>query len=242
MKRILRKVLPTVVLDRRTKRRYSKEASKFKDWDIKEVFTEIYQKNGWKMEETVSGQGSTMDQMGPILQDIEELFKTLNIKSVLDIPCGDFNWMQHVNLSGIQYIGGDIVPELVTSNQQKFERENVQFERIDITSDSLPAVDIILNKDCFIHFSYEHIFDAMKRIKASGAKYLMTTTSVNTTVNFDIATGDWRSINLQLAPFHFPEPEVIIEEYCRPGAEKAQRGKSLGVWKIEAIQLPENGY
>ena len=28
---------------------------------------------------------------------------------MLDVPCGDFRWMAHVDLSGIIYIGGDII-------------------------------------------------------------------------------------------------------------------------------------
>ena len=158
MKKILRKVVPTRVLDARTKRRYSKDASRFKDWDIDEVFTDIYQKNSWGIEETLSGQGSTIEQMRPILHEIEEVFQSLEINSLLDLPCGDFNWMEHVNLSGIQYIGGEIVPELVNNNQAKYGSELVEFRLIDITSDELPKVDMILNKDCFIQLIKIYLF------------------------------------------------------------------------------------
>jgi len=242
IKNVLRKILPTSVLDRRRKRSYSKGLSKYQGWEIQKVFSHIFEENKWGMEETVSGQGSTIHQMGPILHEVEEVFQSLEVRSVLDLPCGDFNWMRHVNLSGIQYIGGDIVPELVKNNQVKYGSEMVAFRLMDLTSDELPKVDMILNKDCFIHFSYEHIYQALQRILASGSKYFMTTTSVNTTVNFDITTGDWRSINLQLAPFHFPEPIFQIKEYCKPGLEKHQRGKTLSVWRVEDIRLPEGGY
>jgi hypothetical protein len=41
------------------------------------------------------------------------LLRQFEIHSLLDLPCGDFNWMQHVDLQGIKYTGGDIVEALV---------------------------------------------------------------------------------------------------------------------------------
>jgi hypothetical protein len=36
-----------------------------------------------------------------------------DVKSLLDIPCGDFHWMRRVNLQGLSYVGADIVRELI---------------------------------------------------------------------------------------------------------------------------------
>jgi hypothetical protein len=38
---------------------------------------------------------------------------------LLDIPCGDFNWMKLLNL-GVDYIGADIVGELIAENRRRF--------------------------------------------------------------------------------------------------------------------------
>lgn len=37
------------------------------------------------------------------------MLKKYSIKSILDIPCGDFSWMKKIELDGIEYIGADIV-------------------------------------------------------------------------------------------------------------------------------------
>lgn len=37
----------------------------------------------------------------------------LDITSVVDLPCGDMNFIQHVDLDNASYIGCDIVPEIV---------------------------------------------------------------------------------------------------------------------------------
>jgi predicted AAA+ superfamily ATPase len=63
-----------------------------------------------------------------------------------------------------------------------------------------------------MHFSFRDIFAALKNFRASGAKYLLTTTSPGIDVNVDIETGSWRYLNLQTPPFNFPEPLQLIEE------------------------------
>jgi len=43
--------------------------------------------------------------------------QSLQIKTLLDAPCGDGNWINKVDLSGITYIGADIVPEIIETNK-----------------------------------------------------------------------------------------------------------------------------
>ena len=75
----------------------------------------------------------------------------------------------------------------------------------------------------------------MKNIQKSGAKYLMSTSFPKLTVNHDIVTGDWRPINLEIAPFNFPDPVSTIQEYWEPGFEKEYKGKMLGVWQVDDL-------
>lgn len=64
----------------------------------------------------ISGSGSEITQTESFIKDLEKLLNDLEIRSLLDIPCGDLNWMQKVNLSNIDYCGADIVEELIKSN------------------------------------------------------------------------------------------------------------------------------
>ena len=43
--------------------------------------------------------------------------------SLLDAPCGDFNWMRHVPLGGVSYTGADVVPELIARNRRDYGRD-----------------------------------------------------------------------------------------------------------------------
>ena len=51
-----------------------------------------------------SGPGSSLVQTATIRRDIPALLASLGIRSFLDAPCGDFNWMRHVDLGVERYI------------------------------------------------------------------------------------------------------------------------------------------
>jgi 2-polyprenyl-3-methyl-5-hydroxy-6-metoxy-1,4-benzoquinol methylase len=124
------------------------------------IFKRIYEKNVWKSKESISGPGSTLKQTEKIRKKIPLLIKSKKIKSILDIPCGDFNWMNEIKIDklNVNYIGADVVEELVKKNKQKYKKDNINFLKLNLTKDELPKVDLILCRDCLIHFSYKNIF------------------------------------------------------------------------------------
>jgi len=143
--------------------------------------------------------------------------------------------MQHVDMEGIQYMGSDIVPQIIESNRSNFPE--LQFEVLDLTRDSLPEVDLIICRDCLVHLDYNAINDALKNIKRSNARYLLTTTFNKHTNNHDIVTGDWRPLNLEIAPFKWSHPLHLIDEKCTENDGECS-DKMLALWKIE--DLPDS--
>lgn len=141
----------------------------------KVLFTLIHDKHLWDEKESVSGPGSTFDATRNIRAALPEIFETYNIKSVLDIPCGDFNWMQHVDLKGIDYTGADIVEELIEKNNRNFASDKRKFLVLDLTRDTLPGSDLVICRDGLVHLTDREISLALRNIKKSGAKYLFTT-------------------------------------------------------------------
>lgn len=210
---------------------FSKKLKSGEDLEIEERFRHIYQKNHWAGHSSVSGSGSGLSQTERIREMLPEIIEKFQIKTMLDIPCGDFSWMKHVDLGGVHYTGADIVDELVTRNNSNYSDASKTFTKLDILKDPLPAVDLIFCRDCFVHFSNEDIFTALENIKASDAGYLMTTTFTQSEENEDIITGDWRIINLQKPPFSLPKPLLILNEGCTEG-DGDYADKSLGLWKI----------
>jgi hypothetical protein len=73
-----------------------------------QIFTDIYDRKAWWTGESFSGCGSNLHPTQLIRQEIPRIIRQYNIKSMLDLPCGDFHWMKEINLE-ISYIGADIV-------------------------------------------------------------------------------------------------------------------------------------
>ena len=150
------------------------------------------------------------------------------------MPCGDFHWMSRVDLDGIDYIGGDIVANVVNANKIN-EQKNIVFRHMNLVEDALPTVDLILCRDCLVHFSTADVFLALKNICMSGSRYLLTTTFSSCTQSYEIHTGQWRPLNLMIPPFSFPEPKILINEKCTEG-NGLYSDKSLGLWAITDVE------
>lgn len=201
---------------------------------LKSRFSHIYQDNGWGGNESVSGRGSDLDQTIVIREELPQILRKIQAKSLLDAPCGDFHWMKEISLTLERYIGGDIVPELIAKNQERYGSAHRQFFNVDITRDRLPQVDIILCRDCLVHLSPKQAMTALRNFKSSGSVYLLSTTFLNATEQNNNTTADWHPLNLTLAPFNLPEPEMLINEQC---PEAGAEDKCLGLWKLADVPL-----
>jgi hypothetical protein len=238
MKKILKKILPFWLIHWYRRRK----SLEFRNLSTQEVFTKIYRKNHWKSSESISGTGSEISQTQTLIDAMNKLLVEWKITSMLDIPCGDFKWMQRVDLSKVDYLGADIVEDLIKENTASYTvKANIRFQVLNLINDPLPQNDLIIVRDCLVHLSYNDIWYALQNIKASGCKYLLATTFTHCKQNSDIVTGDWRKLNLQQKPFSFPEPLLVINENCTEG-NGAFRDKSMALWEIDQILLRVNGY
>ncbi len=197
------------------------------------IFKKIYESNYWGGTESISGPGSDLRQTAVIRTYLPILLEKYGVNTILDLPCGDFHWMRHIDLHNVHYIGADIVYDLVNKNT-KFSSEKIEFKHLDIIKDNLPKVDLIFSRDCFVHLSFKDIFSALSNIEKSGIKYLLTTTFVKFHENFDIETGEWRPINLEKSPFNFPKPLEILNEQCSQHDGKYS-DKSLALWLVKDL-------
>ena len=198
------------------------------------TFTQAAEFFSNQKQESVSGPGSSLVQTSEIRRRLPVLFASLDIDSMLDAPCGDLNWMRHVDLRLEKYVGIDIVPSIIEQNRRQFENRNRKFYVSDMTNDFLPRCTLVFCRDCLVHFSFEEIWATLRNFYNSGAEYLLTTTFPNRQSNYDIQTGDWRPLNFQLEPFNFPAPLRLINEHCTEGNGKFS-DKSLGLWKLSDI-------
>ena len=196
------------------------------------IFSELHSKNGWNGIQSLSGPGSDERGSAVIRETLPLILAKYGIRSILDAPCGDWNWMKDARVNLDFYIGIDIVPQVITRNVEKYGAEHRRFAVKDLVSDFLPRADMIICRDCLAHLPLADCLKAIKNFKNSCSEYLLVTTSPTIKKNLDVNVGEWRALNLQLSPFNFPEPLELINE---KSIEKLDCDKNLGLWNLTSL-------
>ena len=178
-----------------------------------ERFTHFYHTNKWKNAESRSGPGSTIEYTRNIRAELPGLFERLGVVCILDAPCGEYHWFRLVPREGIHYIGGDIVKEMVVSNQGRYGDDHTEFRHLDIVYDDLPAADLWMCRDCLFHFSDEDAVRSIRSFLGSDIRYLLTSTHPECDENVDIPTGSFRLLNLEREPYCFGAPMVRLDDW-----------------------------
>lgn len=183
-------------------------------------FSKIYETNHWNDLESRSGEGSTLENTAAIRVALPNIFDTYNINTMLDAPCGDFNWMASVTKeTSVAYTGGDIVRPLIEAHQDKHQSDHVKFIHLDLTKGPIPKADLMFCRDCLFHLSYRDITRVFENFLAADMPLLLTTSSVapkgQRMENADIETGDMRGIDLFSQPFDLSPDDVLetIEDF-----------------------------
>jgi hypothetical protein len=196
-----------------------------------------------------SGPGSSLAATESLRGLLPQVFKELDVKTFMDCPCGDWLWMQTVDLTGIQYFGADITNVTVQKNAECFGSSNVHFNRFDLTCMVPPPVDLLLVRDVLFHLPEPTIRKVLSNINTSGARYLATTTFSKGGQGV-WATGAYKDslgirekkgqdqyigsnkINLYEAPFYFPTPLYKADEVV---ADPQNLGRHVGIWKLPLL-------
>jgi len=207
---------------------------------LKRKFTQIYDSNSFHGDQSFSGRGSDLDQTRVVESMLPKLFKSLAIESILDVPCGDQNWLRRMDIDFMNYTGVDIVSEIIELNSSLFGSNKKKYVCLDVTQAVPPISDLVLCRDLLVHLDTRGIRKALRNIKASGATYLLTTTFTDDRnyKNLPVFTKGvgWRPINFNLDPFNFPQPIKIINEGCTEGEGRFQ-DKSLALWKLSELNI-----
>lgn len=194
-------------------------------------FAAIYARNLWKNPESASGYGSTLDATRQARAGIEALIGEYGVASILDVPCGDFNWMQALRFDGA-YTGGDIVPDLIAANTARHGTDRRRFQVLDLVADTLPAADLVLCRECLNHLSLTEAAAAADNLGAATRRLLVITHYPDHPENADQpASFRYRRLNLTLPPFNLRAPDREIDE------SESEPGKVLAVWDVTAAPL-----
>ena len=170
------------------------------------IFENIYEKQIWNNGNPnipLSGPGSSLKTTKEISNILNNFIYNNNCNSILDLGCGDLNWISKTkffNDDNIKYVGIDIVESLITSHSKKYL--NKIFLCKDITTyNNFDSVDLIIIRDVIFHLKNEEILSIFDNIKDK-FKFLVITSCLNNINTDNFNKCYYSSKNINIKPFN----------------------------------------
>jgi hypothetical protein len=200
------------ILERFRKYRDGRERSE----TLRSRFTTVYDQGLWGVSETRSGFGSEKGSQWVTIaaEAIRKAVSEHGVRSIDDIPCGDFNWMPDVlaGLGPVRYIGFDIVFDALARNKERFPQ--YEFRVLDITAKVPPAADLIFCKDLLNHLTDADVKRAIANMRRSGSKFLLASNNPGfENTPLPETPGGSRHLDITAPPFHLPPPLWSVADY-----------------------------
>lgn len=169
--------------------------------DLERLFTQTYRQNKWGSLESRSGTGSDLAYTKWVRKLILELIDG-GVENIWDCSCGDWNWMKEIKDSLPNYIGNDIVPDLIDINVKKFGSDNIKFQSGDMLVElkklESASVDLVLCRHTLEHLPTNYTISVVKEIRRV-AKMALITSNSDVKNLLMIPTGfGARAINLEM--------------------------------------------
>ncbi len=159
-----------------------------------------------------SGFGSSPPHMAPYIHFVGQFIHLNNVRSIVDIGCGDWQFSRFINMGEASYTGFDVVPGLVERNRVRYGHERVRFEMMPEDAGTLPEGDLLLIKDVLQHLPQEMVQDILRRALPR-FRYALITNSYRkldaAPVNIDITAGGFRPLDLTAPPFEVAGSYVL---------------------------------
>jgi SAM-dependent methyltransferase len=194
--------------------------------EISEAFTNIYKHSAWQVtdDSPKSGYGSNVSFCSEYISFVSEFIKKNDIKSVLDLGCGDWTFSQLIDWRDIEYVGIDVVESVISENQKVHGDHNRKFYQMEL-ADALDyfseGVDLILCKDVLQHLSYQYVQSIVPKLEK--ANHLLITNDIHSDaktfehdMKSDFITGHWHLLDLSKEPF---SQNVVENYYLFPSEE-----------------------
>jgi 2-polyprenyl-3-methyl-5-hydroxy-6-metoxy-1,4-benzoquinol methylase len=175
-----------------------------------EVFSKIYKEDLWH---GGSGAGSKLENIKEYVDILQKYIDKPEVKTVLDLGCGDWQFSKFLDLSSVSYLGVDVVESVIESNSTSYSASNIKFISRDITTYEVPKADLIICKDVLQHLCNKDVVNILVKIITS-SKFSLITNDFNpdNTENKDIDNGNYRCLDLTLSPFYLNVVTILESE------------------------------
>jgi hypothetical protein len=163
------------------------------------TFDRIYKRGGWSG--VGSGPGSVVGVNRKYISYLHDFIKKHEIKSIVDIGCGDWQIFSHVDLEGVKYTGYDVAKSVIDKNNDKYQASNVSFIHVPLEARTkYVRADLMIIKDVLQHLSFKKTQDILDQL--SKYKYSFVINDfLDTTINIDISDGGYRHLDIRKSPF-----------------------------------------
>jgi hypothetical protein len=193
--------------------------------------SDFYSDAAWPPKErrSASGHGSDLGYATQVsMQVLQGAIKRYNIRTMIDVPCGDANWIfDSLETDTLElYIGLDIVKRLVEDNAARLaHHSNKVFRHWDGAKCPFPkivhgtverSVDLVHARDVLQHLTLPQGIQFLCHVFQSGARVFVTTSFPGTKTNRAIHEGEFFRNDLTVAPFNLPAPKDDIIVTCTP--------------------------
>src|SRR5258705_4817522 len=165
-----------------------------------EVFADIYRRAIWgrnNQGEGHSGTGSTLQATLTYRTFLQKFLKDHDVHSVVDAGCGDWEFSQALDWSGIDYKGFDVVESAIAQNKLRFAKANIQFFAGNIVELNLPPADLLICKHVLQHLPTKDVQKFLTQLPKF--KHALLTNSVHadtmSAANVDIAVGGFIAVD-----------------------------------------------
>jgi SAM-dependent methyltransferase len=185
---------------------------------VEETFETVYAKQLWGGEgshQFYSGGGSDIEYAGRYCEFVRQFIRDREIKSVVDVGCGDFRVGRNLLVPGTSYTGIDVAQTLIDRNTREFSREEVKFVAINAIEQVPPSANLCLIRQVLQHLSNAQILDILRNCRSF--RYLLVSDHLFPNhpgpFNVDKPHGpDTREsgIRLDLPPFKM-ETQIMLE-------------------------------
>jgi SAM-dependent methyltransferase len=162
---------------------------------VSSTFSTIYGKNVWG---GGSGGGSELRNVALYTAFLEHFIKSHDVRSIVDLGCGDWRSSKYLHLDPCQYLGVDVVASVIAANQKTYGSDSVRFEVADAANFSVPDCDLLICKDVLQHLSNANISKVLSRVKR--ARWALITNDYHP-ANEESRNGDTRPLDVTRAPF-----------------------------------------
>jgi hypothetical protein len=238
MKRLLKAIAPPGLRRAINRIRRRLEARRNAVQTVEAVFTKIYREGKWAPREASnprfhSGSGSaTASIVRPYIDAIASELQALPQKPrLVDLGCGDFAVGRQLVPHCAEYIGVDVVPELIAHLRTSVKESRVSFVCLDITSAvDLPDGDVCLIRQVLQHLSNAQIAKVIPKLGKYSRVYVTEHFPADSRAvvpnrdkvhGADIRLYDNSAVYLDEAPFFVPSARLrlIAETRCEDFGE-----------------------